>query len=477
MKNKGSTNKNYEISTPRKLGYGIGTAGDSISYTIFFTYFIFFLTDVIGVHPAMAGAIASVTMVCYAFAGPIIGYWSDNSKNPRGRRRPFMIGSMFPLAIVAAFLFFPVGLSGALQGAYYLVMAIILWVCYALYVGPWGALGAELTQDYTERNIIRLCVGICASPCLMMAQSGTIGGVSVFQANGFPAGQSWFFSVSICASIMLVLCFVSWMTTKGKEKIIPEDTGVKFKFSFPDLFRQYASFLKIKSYRTLIFFQFIYLIGYTLIMNNTVYSLSHLAGLSESDQSVFWLVYSLVAVASLPIVTAIANKIDKKTCIMFFSIVFIADCILFFTIGITSFATAYIYAIGVAFATSSFWGVFYSLIYDCVELSELVSGERREGGILALSQLAQTLGGALASLIMGFVLSSFGYSGSGIEAETAKTGILLNSTLLPAILTAVSVFLLARYKVNKSRFDAVKQAIEDRKAGIEPKMDDFKDLI
>lgn len=37
------------------MAYGIGQAGDTIPYCMYFTYFIFFLTDVVGLSPPSRG--------------------------------------------------------------------------------------------------------------------------------------------------------------------------------------------------------------------------------------------------------------------------------------------------------------------------------------------------------------------------------------------------------------------------------------
>ena len=66
-----------------KLGYGVGTVGDSIPYTLFFTYFIFYLTDYVGLSAALAGVISFVAVLWQAVTGPIIGFVSDNSECQR----------------------------------------------------------------------------------------------------------------------------------------------------------------------------------------------------------------------------------------------------------------------------------------------------------------------------------------------------------------------------------------------------------
>lgn len=464
-----------KLSILTKLGYGAGTAGDSIPYTLFFTYFIFYLTDIAGVSAAIAGVISFLAIVWQGITGPVIGYLSDNSTNPKGRRRPLLAKIIVPYAIILVLLFAPVPMTGGLKAAYYLIMAMLLWTCYSGYKGPWDALGAELTDDYNERNNIRFFVALCAYPACMVAQSGAIEVVSIFSEKG-KVKIGWLYAAVLCAAVTLICCLISWRATKGKEPIVTETTHVQ-KTGIVDLFRQYGSLLKIRAYRTLVIFQFVFLIGYTIMMNTTVYLLSYNAGLTESEQSVFWLANTATCIISLPLVTFIANKIDKKACIYIFTILYIATSVVFFFTGVTGFISALIFTFGVALATSAFFGIFYSLIYDCCEVYELVTGERREGGIMALAQFAQTMGSAVAGLIVGVLLTTIGYTGSGTESAETLHGILTITTLIPAGIVFVSLILLTRYKMTKEKFEKVKASIEDKKAGRDVDLSQFKDLI
>ena len=117
-----------KLSSFTKIGYGFGTAGDSIPYTLFFTYFIFYLTDIAGVSAAIAGVVSFLAIVWQGITGPIIGYMSDNSTNPKGRRRPLIIKIIVPYAIILVLLFTPVPFAGGGKAAYYLIKQC----CYGL---------------------------------------------------------------------------------------------------------------------------------------------------------------------------------------------------------------------------------------------------------------------------------------------------------------------------------------------------------
>lgn len=476
MENQSKRNK---LPFMTKVGYGSGTAGDSMPYTLFFTYFIFFMTDIAGIDPGIAGTISFLAIVSQAISGPIFGYLTDNSVNPKGRRRPFMMRVLIPFMIFIAFMFFPVNLTGTVQWVYYLVMAIGMWTCYSAYKGPWDALGAELTDDYNERNMIRFSTGVWAYPFNWVAQSFVLIVVGVFAAKG-AIGMGWFWGVVVCAALTGIFGVVACQTTKGRENMSylehAEETKAKKK-GIVDLFKGYFEFLKVKAIRTLVIFMFVFLIGYTVVMNGLVYVLSYNAGLNEGQQATFWTLNTVICIVLLPVVTAVANKIDKKVAIATFILISVILNVIFFITGVNNMAAALVFSLGGALTTTAFYGVFYSLLYDCCDVYELVSGERKEGGLMAMALLAQTLGSAFASLVFGWLMQAIHYDGASIPDAGQMQGILAINTIIPAILMLIAMFLLFRYKMTESMFNKVKQAIQDKKDGKEVDMTQFKDII
>lgn len=456
-----------------KLGYGVGTVGDSIPYTLFFTYFIFYLTDYVGLSAALAGVISFVAVLWQAVTGPIIGFVSDNSHNPKGRRRPLMKACILPYAIVIALLFLPIHSGGTGSFVYFLIIAMLLQMGYSFWKGPWDALGAELTQDYTERNNVRFFIGITGYPACLIASSGTIALVGLFEDN--PA-MGWFIGAIVCGIVTLIGGLVCIKATKGYESIDPAAEVEAVKLNIANLFKQYAGILKIKCYRWLTIMQFVFVIGYIILTDATVYMLTYNAGLDEGHQSIFWVASTVLCFVTLPIATGFANKFDKKLCIYVFLGLAAISYIVFFFIGITGFISAMIFAFCVSFATTVFYGILYSLIYDCCQVHELATGKQAEGSIMALSQFAQTLASAVAGLLFGLLLTAIGYDPGNIT-EATTNGILTITTLVPSGMTLLSLVVLLKYKITPARFQEVLDALKNRHEGKEVDLNEFKDLI
>ena len=101
------------ISWPRKLLLGLGEFGPSVAGgTIIPFYFLFFLTDVAGIRPAVAGTLLLACRLWDAFNDPLVGTWSDRTRSRWGRRRPFLFAGAVPMAVFYALLWWVPPLSG-----------------------------------------------------------------------------------------------------------------------------------------------------------------------------------------------------------------------------------------------------------------------------------------------------------------------------------------------------------------------------
>ena len=102
--------KNNQIRLKDIIGYGTGGVGENIAGNLFYTYFIFFLTSVAGINPAVAGTISLFAVAWDAISDPIIGYLNDRYKGHLlgrnfGKRSTFMVGGAIPLGISVFLLF------------------------------------------------------------------------------------------------------------------------------------------------------------------------------------------------------------------------------------------------------------------------------------------------------------------------------------------------------------------------------------
>lgn len=144
-----------------KLLYGSGGMIDGIT-TASLTYFLlFYLTTVCGLSGTLAGTALLVGLLIDAVADPLVGLLSDNTRSKWGRRFPFILFSTIPLAILFGLVFsIPAWLSGTALLIYAGAVAMALRIMISIFLLPFVAVGAEVTDDYVSRSSIvtwRIC--------------------------------------------------------------------------------------------------------------------------------------------------------------------------------------------------------------------------------------------------------------------------------------------------------------------------------
>jgi GPH family glycoside/pentoside/hexuronide:cation symporter len=91
------TRQGKELSFWAKAAYAIGDLGNSAGPgTIIPFWYLYFLTDVAKLDPALAGVSVLLGKVWDAINDPLVGVLSDRTRSRWGRRRPYLLFGALP---------------------------------------------------------------------------------------------------------------------------------------------------------------------------------------------------------------------------------------------------------------------------------------------------------------------------------------------------------------------------------------------
>ncbi|MFC1616653.1 MFS transporter [Candidatus Margulisiibacteriota bacterium] len=109
-----------------------------------------------------------------AVTDPVIGHLSDQSKNPKGRRKPFMkYGLLAPLFCVLIFV--PLTQSVSYINVLWLFVALILfYLSYTIYIIPYFALMVDLCKTTNDRINLSTWLGFAESLGIMIASQAPV---------------------------------------------------------------------------------------------------------------------------------------------------------------------------------------------------------------------------------------------------------------------------------------------------------------
>ena len=136
------------------LAYGGGDLYGGGCFFIVTTFSMYYLVNVIGVHPALAGLIPAIGKIWDAISDPMMGYIADNTPRTRfGKRRVWFLVSILPIALSFILIWFPVTIESQTgKFIFYTVAYIIFFTVSTVSYIPYAALSAEITKDFSERN-------------------------------------------------------------------------------------------------------------------------------------------------------------------------------------------------------------------------------------------------------------------------------------------------------------------------------------
>ena len=218
-------------STPKKeepkmctkkeqLGHALGVLGHDSAYTMWGTWMMPFMTDIL-MLPYMFTTILNVAARVFdAFTDVTMGVIADRTRSKWGRFRPWVLraGPIFCLLMIISFIKFPVGTVGlcVIAGILYVITGSIAFTAVDI---PFWSLPAAMTSNTEERSSI---IGTTTTASNLV--TGLLGVIMPLALDAL--GQDKWTSylsiaipVGIFAMIMYLLSF-----KMVREHVVPDDS-------------------------------------------------------------------------------------------------------------------------------------------------------------------------------------------------------------------------------------------------------------
>ena len=458
-----------KLSIGTLLSYGVGAVGEGIGYNVFFSFFSFFLTTQAGIKPAMAGAISALAVLWDAVTDPLIGNWSDKTKNPWGRRRPFIMSGAVFFGIAIALLFVNVGLPYNLKVVYYIIVNMLYWLALTTCVIPHISLGSELSEDFDERTKLRSFAVALMGIGTLIAVGTPLLLVEAFTGMTGSADAGWALSGAVYGALTVIVYEICCALLRGKEPANPNlEAGAEAaaaQGTLKTFFRNAARAFRNRPLRHLIWITFFVNITVTLASGLAVYLLTFTYGFNEGETSTVYALQGILVIVAAALIGAVANKLGKKP-VMISGIVIYAIAYLIMILLPIGWPTIVIHVILFAIGNSGYWTMIYAMSYDTAMVEQLRSGEKPDGLYTSLIGLFMKFGNAVGSLIVGVGLQLVGFVESQTEqTEAALSGIRWLYGLAPALVLAIALVFAIIYPLTKERFLALSEANAGKEQG------------
>ena len=143
-----------KLSLRLKLLFSTGDLATSIPLAILMFFQLYFMTDVAGLRPDLAGWAVGIGKIWDAVNDPLIGLLSDRIRSRFGRRRVMLLIGAVPLGLTFMLMWLvpPFGAVGLAM--YYAATFIIFDTVFTIIHVSYNSLTPELTSDYDERSTL-----------------------------------------------------------------------------------------------------------------------------------------------------------------------------------------------------------------------------------------------------------------------------------------------------------------------------------
>ncbi len=444
-----------KLSRRDKWLYGSGDLGFSLTNTILNVYFALFLTDVVGVKPAIAAIAIFVGSTWDYVNDPIIGYISDRTHSRWGRRRPFLLFGALPFALAFTLLWWKPPLESSVALAIYYSIVFALYDTTATFVYmPYFALTPELTDDYDERTGLtstRMFFSILGS---LLAFT-----LPLWVVNGFHpehAGRVLMMG-AVFGLISALPLFLVFFGTRERPEFMNKKFTVGVKESIKLTWQN----------RPFIFGLIMFLfngVTMSIIQVILLYYVKYVV-LRESQSDMIMATIFVVAIIALPLWEWISRRLNKRWAYIS-GIAFLAVVLLVLSSLTPETGMVFIMVLSVlaGIGVSAMHVMPWAIIPDAIEYGEWKTGERQEGMFYSLIMLAQKVASSIAVPLALLVLQASGYvSNSAAQPESAIFGIRMVAGPIPAFTLSMGILFTLLFPLGRENYKEITDQLKARR--------------
>ena len=303
-------NDSSRIGFLEKFGFCTFSTASNVVFNFKDLFYLFFLTNVMGIQIAHAGMITAIGIVWDAINDPLVGYWAVNHKFKNGEKcRPFALWCAVPWAVTVVLMFTCFDVVYGLK----LGIAIAIYFLFELFntfaAIPYNSMGSLATNLDADRRAINVarnlggCIGSGIGSIALYPLLGLFGGLD---ANGnvlqTDAGRTaFFYAAMVMGSVCIIGSFAHYFTTKERVKQESDDES---KIS---LIAAFKMLLCCRSWVMNTLYVVCYGILNLLIMSTINYYATYVLGSAAAATPIL-----AVFLAASVVFTLLSVPIDKK---------------------------------------------------------------------------------------------------------------------------------------------------------------------
>lgn len=470
-----NTNLKIKIPFGKKVGYSVGGATDTLAYDFVALFLMFFMTDMAGINPAVAGTIISLGVLWDVITDPIIGSLSDKTSTRFGKKRTWLLVAIPAILVSYCLLFTDLGFRGGAQTAYFVILSMAFWTAYTCFSVPYYSMGASMTMDNEERTKIRMLGMIIQYVGIFFSNVAPTMLVTVLLAKGMDTYHAWHYTAWAAAILCTLTLVVVFLSTKGIEL----DIETKQEENRKNFLKEVIEALKIKPYLMLVVMNIFYRVGYCLIITLMAYFILYSCGLTTGQMSIATFVISFGGIVVVSVLMKFVGKFDKIKIFVVLNIVTGVALVVAYFLQINSLVGVIILFCFYLLGSACYWSMNMPMMYDTVEVDEFQSGYRKEGTMFSVYLCVQKVGYAIAASVIGQVLARVGYDDTlgAANPEPVLNAIRAMFCIGSGVCFIIAALIMLAYPLREEVYNKLYAQLEKKRAGQEYNTEGFEHVL
>lgn len=452
---------NNKVKLSTKLGFLMLSSSENIVHTFKNMYYLTFLTMILQVDVAIAGAMLAVGTVWDAVNDPLVALFCANHKFKNGEKiRPYALYCCIPWAIALILLFtnFHLNTVGTI-----IVGEIVYFAFEMLYTFmdmPYNSMAALVTKSDEERKSINAfrslgaCVGTALGSVAILPLVRLFGGLRDHKIVNFSDAPALFKTAIVMGVICVIGALSHYFTSK---EMVKSENKNEEKIN---LFQAYKMLFNCKSWVLNMCIIICYGISNTIVMQNINYYAAYVIGNSNAATPIL-AVYLVIALAVSVLAPAIDKKLGRKKAMLSAVIVSIIGKIPFILSPSTP-AFIYINALSIGYGMTLVYVIFNTNRNNIADILDVQNNRRIDTLVAGGDNLITKFSEAVAIEIMSLALSIAGYNEALGFGQTAQTISTINSMLgwIPAILMIIIAIFALRLDTKKEYEESLAKKVK-----------------
>ncbi len=450
------------LSKPKlssELAWASGSFATGALFNGMALFALFFMTNFLGIAPALAGTIILVTRIYDGIIDPVIGAVSDRTNHRWGPRRIYLLIGAIGMGASFAFFFNQPVIDGVSTAIMTTLILLLYSTAYSVFTIPYLAMPPEMAPSYDGRTrlmsfrVFFLMAGVIGgsvgAPILIKISGGDLAG---YQSMGAILG---FFAFLLC---LIVFFGAAYLPKVERPPVAKSDSLIQLLASpFVDCAKVFGN----APFRILTLVKLCQLAVLSTVLACTPYFFGFVLNMGQEQIGQYFLFFGLSGILSVPLFRGVISKFGKRNSYIIL--------IILYGLGLASWylwvpgEAEYLFTVRAIFIGVCSTGTLLcalAMLPDTMEYDRLQSGESREGVMSGVFTFVENVAGALGPFIVGLLLQANGLIQTRDmtvkQPESVLNAVQMGVSIVPALFCLLAIPLLWAYRLDAKQLDKMR---------------------